>query len=116
MSARSGSAPEPPFAQTPEFWVLMVYALGLGVFGACVSLLFMGLIGFGDNWNTVSDPGWFGGQWWWVGVTAAAGVAVGILRRLTHLPAKIPSLIEDLEHAYVDPRVVPESWPSRRCR
>ncbi len=85
----------------------MVYALGLGVFGACVSLLFMGLIGFGDNWNTVSDPGWFGGQWWWVGVTAAAGVAVGILRRLTHLPATIPSLIEDLEHAYVDPRVVP---------
>ena len=107
MSATSGSAPTPPFPQTPEFWVLMAYALGLGVFGACAALLFMGLIGFGDNWYTVSDPGWFGGQWWWVGVTAAAGVVVGLLRRLTHLPARLPSLIEDLERAHVDPRSVP---------
>jgi H+/Cl- antiporter ClcA len=107
MSAMPGSAPAPPFPQTREFWVLMVYALGLGVFGACVALLFMGFIGFGDSWNTVSDPGWFGGQWWWVGVTAGAGVAVGLLRRLTHLPARIPSLIEDLEQGHVDPRSVP---------
>ena len=67
MSAPPGSAPAPPFAQTPQFWVLMVYALGLGVFGAVAALLFMGLIGFGNNWYTASDPGWFGGQWWWVG-------------------------------------------------
>jgi H+/Cl- antiporter ClcA len=107
MSATSGSTPAPPFAQTPQFWVLMVYALGLGVFGACVALLFMGLIGFGNNWYTASDPGWFGGQWWWVGVTAAAGVLVGLLRQLTHLPARTPSLIEDLEHAHVDLRSVP---------
>jgi H+/Cl- antiporter ClcA len=107
MSATSGSSPTPPFPQTREFWVLMMYALGLGVFGACAALLFMGSIGFGDNWYTVSDPGWFGGQWWWVGVTAAAGVVVGLLRRLTHLPARIPSLIDDLEHARVDLRSVP---------
>lgn len=107
MSATSGSAPAPPFPQTPQFWVLMAFALGLGVFGASVALLFMGLIGFGNNWYTVSDPGWFGGQWWWVGVTAAAGVVVGLLRRLTHLPPRIPSLIEDLEHGHVDLRSVP---------
>lgn len=107
MNATSGSVPAPPFSQTPQFWVLMVNALGLGVFGACVALLFMGLIGFGDNWYTDSDPGWFGGQWWWVGVTAAAGVVVGLLRRWTHLPAKIPSLIDDLEHGHVDRQSVP---------
>jgi H+/Cl- antiporter ClcA len=107
MSATSGSAPAPPFPQTPQFWVLMAYALGLGVFGACAALLFMGLIGLGDNWYAASDPGWFGGHWWWVGVAAAAGLVVGVLRRLTHLPARIPSLIEDLEHAHVDPQSVP---------
>jgi len=107
MSTSSGSAPAPPFPQTPQFWVLMVNALGLGVFGACAALLFMGLIGLGDNWYTASDPGWFGGQWWWVGVTAAAGVVVGLLRRWTHLPDRIPSLIEDLEHGHVDSRSVP---------
>ncbi|WP_329481621.1 chloride channel protein [Kribbella sp. NBC_01484] len=107
MSAPPGSTPAPPFAQTPQFWVLMVNAVGLGVFGAVAALLFMGLIGLGDNWYTASDPGWFGGQWWWVGVTAAAGVVVGLLRRWTHLPAKIPSLIDDLQHGHVDRRSVP---------
>ena len=107
MSAASGPGPTPPFTQTRQFWVLMMYALGLGVFGAFAALLFMGLIGFGNNWYSVSDPGWFGGHWWWVGVTAAAGVAVGLLRRLTHLPARISSLIEDLEQGHVDLRSVP---------
>jgi hypothetical protein len=37
----------------------------------------------------------------------AAGLAVGVLRRLTRLPARIPSLIEDLEQAHVDPKSVP---------
>ena len=107
MSATSGSAPAPPFPQTPQFWVLMAYALGLGVFGAIAALVFMGLIGFGNNWYTVSDPGWFGGDWWWVGVAAGAGVVVGLLRRLTKLPARLPSLVEDLEHGHVDLRSVP---------
>ena len=107
MSATSGSAPAPPFPQTPQFWVLMAYALGLGVFGAIAALVFMGLIGFGNNWYTVSDPGWFGGHWWWVGVTAGAGVVVGLLRRLTKLPARLPSLVEDLEQGHVDLRSVP---------
>jgi H+/Cl- antiporter ClcA len=107
MSATSGSAPAPPFPQTPQFWVLMVNALGLGVFGACVALLFMGLIGLGDNWYTASDPGWFGGHWWWLAVTAAAGGVVGLLRRWIQLPDKVPSLIDDLERGNVDGRSVP---------
>ena len=79
----------------------------VGIFGACGALLFMGLIGFGNNWYTASDLGWFGGQWWWVGVTAAAGVVVGVLRHVTRLPAKIPSLVEDLEQEHVEVRLVP---------
>jgi H+/Cl- antiporter ClcA len=87
--------------------MLMAYALGLGIFGAFAALVFMGLIGFGDGWFTMSDPGWFGGQWWWVGVTASAGVVVGLLRRLIRFPAKIPSLVDDLEQAHVDLGTVP---------
>jgi H+/Cl- antiporter ClcA len=103
----SATPAAPPFSQTRQFWVLMVFALGLGVFGACVGLLFMGMIGFGNNWYAASDPGWLGGEWWWLAVTAGAGVVVGVLRRLTHLPAKLPSLIQDLERAEVDRRLVP---------
>src|SRR3954447_973978 len=107
MSAPSSSAPAPPLPQTPQFWVLMGYALGLGVFGACAALLFMGVVGLGNDWYTASDPDWFGGHWWWVAVTVAAGIVVGLLRRLTHLPSDLPTLVEDLEQSHVDLQVVP---------
>ena len=104
----SASEPTPvPFVQTREFWVLMGYALLLGVVGAVVGLVFLGVIEAGNNWYDVSDPGWFGGQWWWVAVTTGAGVVVGVLRSLTKLPARIPGLIADIEGAHVDPGLVP---------
>ena len=85
----------------------MGYAVALGVFGAFAGLVFMGVIDFGGKWYTDSDPGWFGGQWWWVAVTAAAGVVVGLLRRLTRLPEQIPGLFDDLKDGHVDTRLVP---------
>ena len=36
-----------------------------------------------------------------------AGVGVGLLRHLTHLPEQTPGLIADLEEQHVDPRLVP---------
>ena len=92
MSASSEPAPSPPFTQNREFWVLVGYAVALGVFGAFAGLVFMGVIGFGGRWYADANPGWFGGQWWWVAVTAGAGVVVGLLRRLTRLPEEIPGL------------------------
>ena len=38
MTTASEPAPSPPFTQTREFWVLIAYALVLGVFGAFASL------------------------------------------------------------------------------
>ena len=40
-------------------------------------------------------------------VTAAAGVVVGLLRRLTRLPKETPGLIDDLQTEHVDTRLVP---------
>src|SRR6476660_756587 len=107
MNETSEPAPSPPFTQNREFWVLMGYAVALGVFGAFAGLVFMGVIGFGGRWYADADPGWFGGQWWWVAVTAGAGVVVGLLRRLMRLPEQIPGLIPDLQEGHVEPRMVP---------
>jgi len=106
-SSTEPPTPEPPVSQTREFWVLMGYALVLGVLGAVAGLLFMGVVGVGDNWYSDTDPGWWGGHWWWVAVTAATGVIVGVLRRLTRLPDTTPGLIDDLKDEHVDPRLVP---------
>jgi H+/Cl- antiporter ClcA len=85
----------------------MAYAVALGVFGALVALVFMGVIGVGNNWYTDSDSGWFGGRWWWVAITAAAGIGVGLLRHVTRLPEQIPGLIADMKEEQVNPRLVP---------
>ena len=95
------------FGQTRGFWVLMGYALLLGIVGAVAGLVFLGVTGAGNNWYDVSDPGWFGGEWWWVAVTAGAGVVVGLLRSVMKLPARIPGLIADIKGAHVDTGLVP---------
>ena len=107
VSAAAEPAGSPPSTQTREFWVLMGYALVLGVVGGFAGLVFMGVVGFGNNWYVDPEPGWFGGQWWWIAVTAGAGVLVGLLRRLTRLPEHTPGLIADLQAERVDPRLVP---------
>ena len=107
MSPGSGAEDSLPLTQTRLFWVLLGYAVVLGVVGGLASLVFMGVIGFGDNWYAVANPGWFGGQWWWIAVTATAGVVVGLLRRLTRLPQHTPGLIADLQEGRVEPRLVP---------
>ena len=107
MSATTGPAASPPVTQKREFWVLMGYAVALGVFGAFAGLVFVGVIKFGGKWYTDSHPGWFGGHWWWVAVAGAAGVAVGLLRRLTRLPWEVPGLFDDLQTGHVDAGLVP---------
>jgi H+/Cl- antiporter ClcA len=107
MTATTGQAVEPPVTQQRDFWPLMGYAVVLGVFGAAAGLIFVGAITFGGKWYSDSHPGWFGGHWWWVAVTAAAGVVVGLVRRLTRLPWKTPGLFDDLQTQHVDTRLVP---------
>jgi H+/Cl- antiporter ClcA len=107
MSAAPERGESAPFTRQPDFWILMAYAVALGIFGAFAGLVFMGVIGVGEDWYTDSNPGWFEGHWWWVAVAAAAGVGVGLLRRLTHLPEEIPGLIADLKEGDVNTRLVP---------
>jgi len=87
--------------------VLLAYAVVLGVFGAIAGLIFVGAITGGGKWYSDADPGWFGGHWWWVAVGAAAGVGVGLMRRVTSLPWQTPGLFDDLQTEEVNTGLVP---------
>jgi chloride channel protein, CIC family len=102
-----GPAASPPVTQKREFWALVGYAIALGAFGAFAALVYLGAIKFGVRWGTGFRPGWFGGHWWWVAVTVAAGIVVGLLRRLTRLPQEVPGLFEDLRAEQFDAGLVP---------
>ncbi len=100
-------APPLPFTRTREFWVIVVSALTLGVFGAFAGLVFIGVTGHGGKWYTDTNPHWLGGHWWWIAATAGAGLVVGLIRQLMKVPEKLPGLFEDLQSEEINPREVP---------
>jgi hypothetical protein len=68
-----------------RFWTVIGYAVVFGLVLAVAALAFLGLVKGGAKlWFTLpKNPGWFSGSLWWVAVTAAAGVLVGVLRRVS---------------------------------
>jgi H+/Cl- antiporter ClcA len=82
-------------------------AVLLGIVGALSGLVFLGLIGIGPDWYGDTPTGWFEGHPWWIAVAAGAGLLVGILRRLLHMPATTPGLIEDFRTERIELRRVP---------
>jgi H+/Cl- antiporter ClcA len=101
------SEQEPPIAEGRHYWTLVRYACLLGVFGGAFGLFFIWLLSLAQSWYAYSSPELMGGHWWWVALTAVAGLIVGLLRRLTRVPYKTPGLIADLQEQYVDPRLIP---------
>jgi hypothetical protein len=78
-----------------SFWELIATAVLLGVVGAAAGLVFLGVTGVGADWYGDPGPGWYDGELWWVAVAAAAGLVVGILRRVLAMPSKTPGLYAD---------------------
>ena len=115
--SRPGSA-DVALTRSPGFWVIMRNAVVFGVVLAFLALAFLGLVKGGtDLWFTLpEDPGWFDGSLWWVGVTAGAGVVVGLLRRLFRVPVKLPGTVQELKDQRVEPSTVPGAVAVSWCR
>ena len=95
--------------RSPGFWVIVRYAILLGVVLAFAGLAFLGLVKGGTNlWFTLpEDPGWLDGNLWWVAVTAGAGLIVGVLRRVFRVPLTLAGTVEELKEQRVEPSTVP---------
>ncbi|MGO9904130.1 MAG: chloride channel protein [Solirubrobacteraceae bacterium] len=109
--ASQGGSEVLALTQSPGFWLLVRFAVLLGIVLAFGSLAFLGLVKGGTNlWFTLpKDPGWLDGHWWWVGVTAGVGVLVGVLRRVFRLPLKLPTMVEEMKAGRVEPSMVPKA-------
>jgi H+/Cl- antiporter ClcA len=107
VSAGAEPPGSPPITQSADFWPLMGYAVVLGVIGGVAGLVFLGVIAHGEKWNTVTDPHWLGGRWWWVAVAVAAGFIVGVLHRLLKVPEQTPGIIAEIKTGQIEERLVP---------
>ena len=89
------------------FWLILGYAVVLGLVGVVSGLVFLGITGRGEALYGDPGIGWFDGPLWWVAVAAGAGLVVGLLRRGLGMPSDIPGLIEDLQAEEINARWVP---------
>lgn len=94
--------------RSPGFWMIIGYAIVFGVVLAVAALAFLGLVKGGTKlWFTLpKNPDWFSGKLWWIAVTAAAGVIVGVLRRVLRLPTKLAGTMKELRDERVEPATV----------
>ena len=96
-------------ARSLEFWRPVWWALLLGVFAGVFSLGYLWLerLGFQLLWPEEPPTGWFSGEWWWILIPTGAGVVVGTLYQVFHLPARLPGFVEELEEGRVEWRHAP---------
>lgn len=93
----------------PWYRRLIGVAFILGLAGGIYGLIYLGVTGefidlfFGDAGST-----WWSGEWWWVPLIAAGGLAVAALRQMWSVPEKVPGGVEIIESAQVDHRTAPQ--------
>ena len=88
---------------------LLGVAVILGIAGGVLGLIYLGateeIIGifFGD-----AGTAWWSGEWWWIPLIAAGGLTVAALRRMWHVPEKVPGGVAIIESGEVDHTTAPQ--------
>lgn len=100
-----------PFGRSRSFWRTAAWAVPIGILGGIAALLFSVVVSSGTRllWPEEIDYGFGEGQVWWIAVTAAAGLAVALLRRWLRVPAHLPGALEEIRDAKVDHRSAPQA-------
>jgi len=88
---------------------LLGVAVILGVAGGLFGLIYIGGTGaaidvfFGD-----AGTAWWSGEWWWIPLIAAGGLAVASLRQMWSVPEKVPGGVAIIESGKVDHTTAPQ--------
>jgi H+/Cl- antiporter ClcA len=94
------------FARDRRFWLPVAYAVPIGLMAGAAGLLFTWSVGRATKWLWPDDVdnSFLGGELWWVALTVAAGVLVGLLRRWLRVPAEPEGALASIATARVDQR------------
>ncbi len=94
------------FARDRRFWLPVAYVVPIGLMAGAAGLLFTWSVGRATKWLWPDDVdnSFLGGELWWVALTVAAGVLVGLLRRWLRVPAEPEGALASIATARVDQR------------
>jgi len=87
------------------------YAVPIGLFAGLAALAFVSVVKVGTDliWPEDLALGFFEGEWWWVGMTAGAGLLVGLLRVWMRVPQDPSGALASMQEAKVDYRTAPQT-------
>jgi H+/Cl- antiporter ClcA len=94
------------FARDRRFWLPVASAVPIGLMAGGAGLLFTRAVGRATKWLWPDDVdnSFLGGELWWLALTVAAGVLVGLLRKWMRVPPEPKGALENIAAAEVDQR------------
>jgi H+/Cl- antiporter ClcA len=95
-----------PFARNKNFWRLVLDAMLIGLVAGFGALAFVTVVRWGTDliWPDEIDYQLLGGEWWWIGIVAVAGLIVALLRMWLGVPKEPTGSFPHIQQAKVDYR------------
>ncbi len=92
------------FARDQVFWFRLGRAVIIGAFAGIAAFVFTQLVRIGTEliWPEDVDYGWLGGELWWLAIVGVAGLIVGVLRVVLHIPDDLRGSLGIIQEGAVD--------------
>ncbi len=92
------------FARDRVFWFRLGRAVIIGAFAGIAAFFFTQLVRIGTEliWPEDVDYGWLGGELWWLAIVGVAGLIVGVLRVVLHIPDDLRGSLGIIQEGAVD--------------
>jgi H+/Cl- antiporter ClcA len=94
------------FARDRVFWRLVAHAALIGLLAGAAAWIFTRVVKLGTEalWGEDIDYGFMAGEWWWLLITAGAGLLVGWLRHWLKVPEDPTGSLAAIQEGRVDHR------------
>ena len=94
------------FARDRRFWMPVLYAVPIGLLAGLAGYAFLWAVGRATEllWADHTDNDFLSGAPWWIALTVAGGLVVGLLRRWLKVPREPSGALENISERHVDQR------------
>lgn len=103
---------ERPPLTTANYWIVLARSVAIGLFGGVFAVVFLGAehaVRAGLWGNLGESFEWFSGGARALIIPVVAGLVVGLIYSVLHLPPRLKGFLEELEEGRSDPKTAPKA-------